>query len=111
VAFEGDVTSFSKLQLRMQVRHPSEELRREIPILMYVFDLLHLDGYDTRQLPLHGRKGPLRKGIDYKDPVRFTEHRETEGEAYYQGPAADGGRESSPRVARACMSRSGRAIG
>jgi DNA ligase D-like protein (predicted ligase) len=84
VAFEGDVSSFSKLQLRMQVRHPSEELRREVPVLMYVFDLLHFDGYDTRQLPLYSRKGLLRKAIDYKDPVRFTEHRETEGEAYYR---------------------------
>lgn len=72
VAFEGDATSFSKLQLRMQVRDPSEELRREIPVLMYVFDLLHLDGYDTRQLPLYSRKGLLRIAIDYKDPLRFT---------------------------------------
>src|SRR4029077_17812244 len=82
VALEGDVSSFSKLQLRMQVRHPSEELRRRIPVFMYIFDLLHLDDYDTRQLPLFSRKAMLRKAINYKDPVRFTEHRETEGEAY-----------------------------
>jgi bifunctional non-homologous end joining protein LigD len=34
VAFEGDVSNFSKLQLRMQVRHPSDELRREVPVMM-----------------------------------------------------------------------------
>jgi bifunctional non-homologous end joining protein LigD len=84
VAFEGDVSNFSKLQLRMQVRHPSDELRREVPVMMYVFDLLHLDGYDTRQLPLYSRKTLPRKAINYKDPLRFTEHRETEGEAYYR---------------------------
>jgi bifunctional non-homologous end joining protein LigD len=46
--------------------------------------LLHLDGYDTRQLPLYSRKTLPRKAINYKDPLRFTEHRETEGEAYYR---------------------------
>jgi bifunctional non-homologous end joining protein LigD len=84
VALEGDASSSSKLQLRMQVRHPSEELRGEIPIFMYIFDLLHLDGYDTRELPLYSRKVLLRSAIDYQDPLRFTEHRETEGEAHYR---------------------------
>ena len=32
VTFKGRVTSFSKLQSRMQVLHPSEELRRRIPV-------------------------------------------------------------------------------
>ena len=84
VTFDGNVTSFAKLQQRMQVRHPSEELRRKVPVWIYVFDLLHLDGYDTRRLPLHNRKQLLRKAVDFADPVRFTEHRETEGERYYQ---------------------------
>lgn len=84
VTFDRHVTSFSKLQLRMQVRHPSEDLRRKIPVWIYIFDLLHLDGYDTRQLPLRIRKELLRKALDFDDPLRFTEHRETEGEAYYR---------------------------
>ena len=84
VTFDRQLTSFSKLQLRMQVRHPSEELRHKIPVWIYVFDLLHFDGYDTRQLPLHRRKELLRKALAFEDPVRFTEHRETEGEAYYR---------------------------
>ena len=84
VTFDGNVTSFAKLQRRMQVRHPSEELRRKVPVWIYVFDLLHLDGYDTRRLPLRNRKQLLRKALDFADPVRFTEHRETEGERYYK---------------------------
>lgn len=84
VTFEGNVTSFAKLQQRMQVRHPSDQLRRSVPVWIYVFDLLHLDGYDTRRLPLRNRKQLLRKGLDFTDPVRFTEHRETEGERYYR---------------------------
>jgi len=84
VTFDGNVTSFARLQQRMQVRHPSEELRRKVPVWIYVFDLLHFDGYDTRRLPLCDRKQLLRKAFDFTDPVRFTEHRETEGERYYR---------------------------
>jgi ATP-dependent DNA ligase len=32
VTFEGSVTSFAKLQQRMQLAHPPEELRRKIPV-------------------------------------------------------------------------------
>src|SRR5262249_32618067 len=67
VTFEGDITSFSKLQSRMQVRHPSEELRRKVPVWFYAFDLLHLDGYDIRDLPLRERKALLRKTFSFRD--------------------------------------------
>lgn len=84
VAFEGQITSFAKLQHRMQIRNPSAQLLRKIPVLFYAFDLLHLDGYDTRQVPLVYRKKLLHEALDFKDPLRFTEHRETDGEAYYR---------------------------
>jgi bifunctional non-homologous end joining protein LigD len=84
VTFDRGITSFAELQKRMQVRHPSEELRRTIPVRIYAFDLLHLEGYDTRRLPLRNRKELLRKSLDFKEPVCFTEHRETKGEVYYQ---------------------------
>ena len=90
VTFEGDVTSFSKLQQRMQVRHPPEELLRKIPVWVYAFDLLHFDGYDKRQLPLRNRKELLQKALDFKDPLRFIEHRETAGEAYYREACSKG---------------------
>jgi bifunctional non-homologous end joining protein LigD len=84
VTFEGSVTSFAKLQQRMQLERPPEELRRKIPVWFYAFDLLHLNGKDTRQLPLRERKALLAKALTFKDPLRFTEHRETKGEAYYR---------------------------
>jgi bifunctional non-homologous end joining protein LigD len=84
VTFENGVTSFAKLQQRMQVQRPSEQLRRAIPVYFYAFDLLYVDGYDVRQIPLRYRKELLRKALEYKDPLRFTEHVETEGEAFYQ---------------------------
>ncbi len=84
VTFDGEVTSFAKLPQRMQLQHPSEELREKIPIWFYAFDLLYLNGRDTRHLPLRERKKLLSTALGFKDPLRFTEHRETEGEAYFR---------------------------
>src|SRR5882724_4492846 len=90
VAFDGAITSFSKLQARMQVEHPSADLIRKVPVLFYLFDLLYLDRYDIRQVPLRYRKGVLRSAFDFQDPLRFTEHRKTEGEHYYRGACQKG---------------------
>jgi DNA ligase D-like protein (predicted ligase) len=83
VTFKNGITSFAKLQQRMQIEHPSADLLRRVPVWFYLFDLLYLDGYDTRRVPLRYRKEVLRNTFEYKGSLRFTEHRETEGEAYY----------------------------
>jgi len=84
VAFKNGVTSFAKLQERMQIEHPSADLLRRVPVSLYLFDLLYLDGYDTRRVPLRYRKKVLRNTFEYKGSLRFTEHREMQGEAYYR---------------------------
>ena len=84
VASKNGVTSFAKLQERMQIEHPSADLLRRVPVWLYLFDLLYLDGYDTRRVPLRYRKKVLRNTFEYKGSLRFTEHRETQGEAYYR---------------------------
>jgi DNA ligase D-like protein (predicted ligase) len=84
VAFKNGVTSFAKLQQRMQVKHPPAKLLRMVPVWLYLFDLVYLDHYDTRQFPLRYRKQLLRDTFEFRDSLRFTEHRETEGEAFYQ---------------------------
>jgi ATP-dependent DNA ligase len=68
----------------MQVRHPFEELRRRIPVWIYLFDLLYLDGCDIRQVPLRYRKELLRQALGFQGPICFTEHRETAGQAYFK---------------------------
>jgi DNA ligase D-like protein (predicted ligase) len=83
VTFDGAVTSFAKLQQRMQVAHPSPDLLRNVPVWLYLFDLLYVDGYDIREVPLRHRKRLLRQALHFRDSLRFTEHRATEGEAYY----------------------------
>ncbi|MDQ3932625.1 MAG: non-homologous end-joining DNA ligase [Actinomycetota bacterium] len=83
VAFEGRRTSFERLQSRIHLRDPERARRTGVAVYYYLFDLLHLDGYDTRLLPLRARKSLLRTALEFRDPLRFTPHRKREGEAYY----------------------------
>ena len=96
VAFDGDRTSFSRLQRRLGVIDPGPALRAEVPVYLYVFDLLWADGRDVRPLPLRERKRLLRGLLLFRDPLRFTEHRDTDGEAYGGRPASRAGKGSSP---------------
>jgi bifunctional non-homologous end joining protein LigD len=84
VTFDGEITSFAKLQGRMQVEHPSADLMRKVPVWLCVFDLLYLDRYDIRQVPLRYRKQVLRNIFDFRGSLLFTEHRKTDGEDYYR---------------------------
>jgi bifunctional non-homologous end joining protein LigD len=84
VAFSRRITSFATLQQRMQVEHPSADLLRRVPAFLYLFDLIHLGGYDLRQVPLRRRKETLAQAIAFDGTLRLTEHRETNGEAYYR---------------------------
>jgi DNA ligase D-like protein (predicted ligase) len=84
VAFKGDITSFSQLQRRMQVRNPDQARRVGVEVFYYLFDLIYLDGYDLRQVPLVHRKALLKEAFEFRDPLRYTEHREHDGEAYYR---------------------------
>ena len=74
VAFSGGRTSFAALARRGQ---------RNVAVFLYVFDVLWLDGYDVRALPLRSRKRLLRGALDFKGPVRLTPHRNRDGEAFY----------------------------
>lgn len=84
VAFDGAVTSFAQLQRRMQIRDPDEARRRGVEVFYYLFDLLYLNGYDLREVPLIHRKGLLRRAFRFAGPLRYTEHRERDGDAYYR---------------------------
>jgi bifunctional non-homologous end joining protein LigD len=63
VAFEGGQTSFSRLQQRLGVAHPSPELAAEFPVVYCVFDLLEADGEDLTGEALLDRRARLEKTI------------------------------------------------
>ena len=63
VAYEGDQTSFGRLQQRLGIRAPSAALVANNPVVYCVFDLLELDGADLTERPLVQRRALLAKAI------------------------------------------------
>ena len=90
VAFEGGQTSFGRLQPRIHVSDPVKARRTGVTVYYYLFDLLHLDGHSTRGLPLRERKALLKDLFDWEDPLRFTQHRNADGEDYFKQACAAG---------------------
>jgi bifunctional non-homologous end joining protein LigD len=75
VAFERSETSFAKLARRGQ---------EYVPVFYYVFDILWLEGHDVRKLPLRTRKRLLRDALQFHGNVRWTQHRNRDGEAFFK---------------------------
>lgn len=90
VAFEGAVTSFERLQRRMQIEDPDEARSSGIAVRYYLFDVIYLDGYRLDRLPLRTRKKLLKRAIAFDDPLRYTAHRNADGEAYHESACAKG---------------------
>jgi bifunctional non-homologous end joining protein LigD len=90
VAFEDGRTSFERLQRRMQKRDPAAARATGVAIHYHVFDLLHVDGYSTRRLPLHARKALLAEVVSFAEPLRFTTHRTGDGDARLREACAAG---------------------
>jgi DNA ligase D-like protein (predicted ligase) len=82
VAFDGRATSFAKLQGRLGISDPLRARASGIPVYYYVFDVLHLDGHDTRGLTQRDRKAVLCRALSFADPLRFSVHRTGAGEAF-----------------------------
>lgn len=90
VAFSNGITSFTELQKRMQVENPPTSLIRQVPVYFYLFDLLYLNGYDLRRVALRHRKALLHDAFPFGHRLRFTAHREKDGEAYYRDACRNG---------------------
>src|SRR5438105_1912447 len=92
--FDGEIVAmnehgapdFQVLQARINLSRPAEVARAaaETPICFYVFDLLYLDGYDLKRVPLVDRKALLRKTLAQVDHVKYTEHIADEGVRMYE---------------------------
>jgi bifunctional non-homologous end joining protein LigD len=86
------IPRFSMLQQRGRLQSPLDVKRAavELPATYYAFDLLALDDFDLRSLPLTRRKELLAGAIPKLGPVRFLDHIEREGEAFLKQVAALG---------------------
>ena len=90
VAFEGEQTRFGLLQQRLGVARPSSQLLEKYPVYYYMVDVMYADGRDTRPLPERERKRVLAGLLAFRDPLRYTEHRERDGEALSVQACRDG---------------------
>jgi len=81
---EAGRPSFQRLQNRARLSG-AHEIRRaavESPATLYLFDLLAVEGFDVRPLPLLARKQALEKLLPQAGPLKYCEHFE-DGEALY----------------------------
>jgi bifunctional non-homologous end joining protein LigD len=78
--------SFSRLQRRGRILNKSDALRASVesPALYHAFDILAVEGYDLRGLPLLERKEILRHVLPTVGPIRYTDHIAEQGEAMYK---------------------------
>jgi bifunctional non-homologous end joining protein LigD len=70
------IPSFERLQRRIMVGDAAAiaTLSRNTPVVLYLFDLLYLDGRDLRRLPFEERKRLLKASLSPCDTIRYSEH-------------------------------------
>jgi DNA ligase D-like protein (predicted ligase) len=92
VAFDSErgITSFSRLQQRMQLRDPVRARRSQVAVHVYLFDCLYYDGVVLTELPLLDRKTVLRDVVWYDDPIRFTPYKSSGGVAMLRAACEQG---------------------
>jgi bifunctional non-homologous end joining protein LigD len=78
--------SFSRLQRRGRILNRLDALRAsvELPATYYAFDLLAVEGFDVRTLPLLERKEILREVLPTVGPIRYSDHIPVAGEAMFE---------------------------
>jgi bifunctional non-homologous end joining protein LigD len=89
---KNGVSSFGLIQPRIAVADPNTiaHLARRTPVTLFVFDLLYLDGYDLRNVPLIERKRALASILQPSPLVRYSEHFVNQGEEMLQAARAAG---------------------
>jgi bifunctional non-homologous end joining protein LigD len=78
--------SFSLMQQRTGFRPGGRRAveKADVPVLYYAFDLLYLDGYDWRRVPLEERKAKLASLLTAGDAVRYSDHYPEQGKALFE---------------------------
>ncbi len=77
--------SFSLMQQRTGFRPGGRRAtaNADVPVLYYAFDLLYLDGYDWRRVPLEERKRKLSSLVVPGDVAHYSDHYEEHGKALF----------------------------
>jgi bifunctional non-homologous end joining protein LigD len=71
VAYDGEQTSFSRLQQRLGVAKPSPQLVDSYPVVYCVFDLLELDGDDLTAHSLLQRRARVTQALRLSEALQL----------------------------------------
>src|SRR5260370_7688152 len=77
-------SDFERLQERMHVRAPGENLISKIPVVYYAFDLLYCDGFDLREAPVLERKHLLQRLLQASERFRYSDHQLERGKELFE---------------------------
>jgi bifunctional non-homologous end joining protein LigD len=83
VVFDGEQTSFGRLQQRLGVTRPSPTLVEAFPVVYCVFDLLEVRGEDLTGRPLDERRARLERVIRPTKGLQISEAWNGESERRY----------------------------
>lgn len=81
---EHGVPRFQLLQNRLRIRSGNYAPARSAQIVYFAFDLLFLDGHDLMSCPVVERKAQLEKILQPASFIRYSDHVEGEGEAFFR---------------------------
>ena len=87
---ENGRSDFQKLQNRLGVQSPSQNLMRSIPVHYYFFDLPYADGFDLRESPLLERKEMLKRLLRSSDTLHYSDHVLEKGEDLFRAAREKG---------------------
>jgi bifunctional non-homologous end joining protein LigD len=83
VAFSGRQTSFEKLQERMHVKDPTPAIIKNVPLTVFVFDILNLNNHDVTNMPLWARKEILKTNFKFVKPLVYLPFKEKDGLKFF----------------------------
>ena len=85
-------SSFSLMQQRTGIRSGGRRAagRSDVDVAYYVFDLIYLDGYDLRRVPLEERKSILSQIVTADPLVKYSEHFSDRGIALFDAAKQQG---------------------
>src|SRR3984893_10622882 len=83
-------SDFQKLQNRLGVQNPSQNLMHSVPVNYYFFDLPYADGLDLRNAPLVKRKELLESVLIANEKIHYSEHIPEQGKALFDAASEKG---------------------
>lgn len=72
VVKNGEVLNFNELQKRLNRKNITKKMLEELPVHIFCYDLLELEGEDLRTRPMAERRELLEKLISENNPQNFT---------------------------------------